>query len=52
MTRLESLTAERAQLDALARVQAALGALEDAVQQPLEPGATFPDPLSTARVQP
>jgi cobalt-zinc-cadmium efflux system outer membrane protein len=52
MTRLESVTAERARLDALTRVQAALGALEDAVQQPLEPGATFPDPLSTPRILP
>jgi len=52
MTRLESVTAERARLDALARVQAALGALEDAVQQPLEPGVIFPDPLSIPRVRP
>lgn len=52
MTRLESVTAERARLDALARLQAALGALEDAVQQPLEPGETFPDPLSTPRILP
>lgn len=52
MTRLESVTAERARLDALARVQTALGALEDAVQQPLEPGVTFPDPLSLLKVRP
>jgi outer membrane protein TolC len=52
LTRLESVTAERARLDALARVQAALGALEDAVQQPFESGATFPGPPSMARVQP
>jgi len=52
MTRLESVTAERARLDALARLQAALGALEDAAQQPLEPGATFPNPLPTLKVRP
>ncbi len=35
--RLQSVTAQRARLEALARAQTALGALEDAVQQPLEP---------------
>jgi hypothetical protein len=32
----------RAQLDALARAQRALGDLEDAVQRPLAPGEVFP----------
>ena len=43
--RLQSAAAERARLDALARAQTALGALEDALQQPLESGMAFPDPL-------
>ena len=49
--RLQSAAAERARLDALARAQTALGALEDALQQPLESGMAFPDPLP-ALVQP
>ncbi|MBI4873513.1 MAG: TolC family protein [Acidobacteria bacterium] len=36
LARLQSNLAARAQLDALERAQSALGALEDAVQQPLE----------------
>jgi hypothetical protein len=36
--------AARARLDALRRVQSALGALEDAVQQSLEPGPPLPNP--------
>lgn len=44
--RLEGAVAARARLDALRRVQSALGALEDAVQQPLEPGPRLPDPES------
>jgi hypothetical protein len=31
-------------LEAERRLQSALGALEDAVQQPLEPGPPLPDP--------
>jgi outer membrane protein TolC len=42
--RVESAVAARARLDAMRRVQIALGALEDAVQQPLDPGAAWPDP--------
>ncbi len=38
----------RARLDALARAQAALGNLEDAVQRPLAPGEAFPAPESPA----
>lgn len=41
---VERAVASRARLDALHRVEAALGALEDAVQQPLQPGAPLPDP--------
>lgn len=44
--RVEGAVAARARLDAERRVQAALGALEDAVQQPLEPGVTLPDPMT------
>lgn len=44
--RVESAVAVRARLDALRRTEAALGALEDAVQQPLEPGPPLPDPES------
>jgi cobalt-zinc-cadmium efflux system outer membrane protein len=36
----------RARLDALARAQAALGNVEDAVQHPLAPGEAFPAPES------
>lgn len=42
--RLQSVTAARARLDALTRVQVALGALEDAMQQPLEAALSVPDP--------
>ncbi len=42
--RLEAAAAARARLDAVRRVQSAFGALEDAVQQPLEPGRALPDP--------
>ena len=42
--RLERAVASRARLGALRRVESALGALEDAVQQPLEPGPPLPDP--------
>lgn len=52
MARLQSAAAERARLNALSRAQTALGALEDAVQQPLESGVTFPDPLPLPRIQP
>jgi hypothetical protein len=44
--RVESAVAARARLDALHRVQSALGALADAVQQPLEPGTALPDPMT------
>jgi outer membrane protein TolC len=40
---LETVTAARARLDALAEVQNAMGALEDAMQQPLEDALTVPD---------
>ncbi len=42
--RIESAVAARARLEAERRLQNALGALDDAVQQPLEPGAPLPDP--------
>lgn len=42
LAQLETNTAAIAQMDALVRVQTALGALEDSVQQPLEPGASVP----------
>jgi cobalt-zinc-cadmium efflux system outer membrane protein len=44
--RLEAAVAARARLDAFKRAQSGLGALEDAVQQPLEPGPPLPDPES------
>jgi cobalt-zinc-cadmium efflux system outer membrane protein len=47
--RLQTVTAARARLDALTRVQTALGALEDAMQQPLEAALSVPDPT---RVRP
>lgn len=47
--RLQTATAARARSDALARVQNALGALEDAMQQPLEAALSVPEP---ARVSP
>ena len=43
----------RAQLDALARAQRALGELEDAVQRPLDPGEIFTvTPESSALIGP
>ena len=42
--RIEGAVAARARLDAERRLQGALGALDDAVQQPLEPGPALPDP--------
>jgi outer membrane protein TolC len=42
--RLQSATAARSRLEALARAQAALGALEDALQYPLESGLPLPEP--------
>jgi outer membrane protein, heavy metal efflux system len=42
--RIESAVAARAQLEVVHRLQSALGALEDSVQQPLEPGTPLPDP--------
>ena len=42
LAQLETNTAALAQLDALVRVQTALGALESSVQQPLEPGLRVP----------
>jgi hypothetical protein len=38
---IQSWLLARAQLDALARAQRALGELEDAVQRPLDPGGMF-----------
>jgi cobalt-zinc-cadmium efflux system outer membrane protein len=43
--RVDGVVAARARLDALRRVQVALGALEDAVQHSLEPGSPLPDPM-------
>ena len=43
IAQLETVTAARARLDALADVQNAMGALEDAMQQPLEGALTVPD---------
>jgi outer membrane protein, heavy metal efflux system len=43
---VETAGARRARVTALFHVQSALGALEDAVQQPLAPGAPLPDPES------
>jgi len=40
--RLQGIVVARARLDALRRAQTALGALEDAVQRPLEPGGPLP----------
>jgi outer membrane protein TolC len=42
--RVESAVAARARLDALRRVQSALGAMEDAVQHSLVPGPPLPNP--------
>jgi outer membrane protein TolC len=42
LAQLETNTASQAQLDALFRVQTALGALENSVQQPLEAGVIVP----------
>jgi cobalt-zinc-cadmium efflux system outer membrane protein len=42
--RLQTATAARARLDAFSRAQIALGALEDAMQQPLEAALTVADP--------
>jgi outer membrane protein TolC len=44
--RIEGAVAARARLEAMRRVQSALGALEDAVQQPLAPGPPLPNPES------
>ncbi|MEO7145515.1 MAG: TolC family protein, partial [Bryobacteraceae bacterium] len=41
---LSTIIAERAQLDALANAQVALGTLEDSVGQPLDGGALLSDP--------
>ncbi|HEU5022503.1 MAG TPA: TolC family protein, partial [Bryobacteraceae bacterium] len=43
---IETLAAARASFEAQRRLQEALGALDDAVQQPLEPGPPLPDPES------
>jgi outer membrane protein TolC len=43
---IESVAAARASFEAQRRLQEALGALDDAVQQPLEPGPPLPDPES------
>jgi outer membrane protein, heavy metal efflux system len=39
---IQSSAVGRTRIDALARAQSALGALEDAVQRPLDPGDVFP----------
>ena len=46
---LQTITAARVRLDALAHVQTALGSLEDAMEQPLEDTLLVPDP---SRVSP
>ncbi len=43
---IETVAAARASFEAQRRLQEALGALDDAVQQPLEPGPPLPDPES------
>ncbi|HVY94897.1 MAG TPA: TolC family protein, partial [Bryobacteraceae bacterium] len=43
---IETIAAARASFEAQRRLQEALGALDDAVQQPLEPGPPLPDPES------
>lgn len=48
---LQTAVAARARLSALARVQAALGALENAVQEPLEPAWIVPRLPSSAHPQ-
>jgi len=45
--RLEAAAADRDRLGALRRTHTTLGALEDAVQHPLPPGTTMPEPPST-----
>jgi cobalt-zinc-cadmium efflux system outer membrane protein len=46
--RLLTIAAQRSRLHALFRAQAALGALEDSVQQPLEAGLAFPEPAGAS----
>lgn len=43
---IETVAAARASFEAQRRLEEALGALDDAVQQPLEPGPALPDPES------
>ncbi len=43
---IETAVAARARLEAERRLQSALGALDDAVQRPLEPGPPLPDPVT------
>ncbi len=50
--RIEGVVAARARLDALRRVESALGALEDAVQQSLEPRPPLADVLSKREKKP
>jgi len=51
VVRLESITAARAQLDALARLATALAAVEDSMQQPLEGALEIGDPPAIAPQQ-
>ena len=44
--RVEAAVAARGRLDAERRLQSALGALDDAVQQPLESATGLPDPMA------
>ncbi len=44
--KVENAVAARARLEAERRLQGAFGALDDAVQQPLEPGTPLPDVMS------
>lgn len=46
--RIEHAVVSRLRLESLARAQSALGALEDAVQRPLDPGDTFSVPAALA----
>ncbi|MFH1043974.1 MAG: TolC family protein [Pseudomonadota bacterium] len=51
-TRLEGISAEQAVSDARIRTQRALGALEDAVQQPLDGSAPLPDLFAARNSEP
>lgn len=48
---LQTSVVTRARLDALSHAQTALGALEDAVQRPLDPGEAFPINLKASTLE-